>query len=286
MSSTPTRTRAVFLDVDGTIVEHGRFIPASAIEAIKAARENGHLVFLCTGRSAADLDRVLLDVGFDGAITNGGGHAAIDGEVIVARLLSADALAQLQETFKAHGVHWFLQGHEQMFASPGLRELRDSMREQLYGSGSDRSQQGWVELHGDGVVPLGEIADADTNTIAKAVILSDDKHAVDSVLRAVDGKFMHVTGTIPVPMGKSAEIATLGVTKGSTIVELLDHLGLDAADAIGIGDSFNDIEMFEVCGLSIAMGNGAPEIQQLADEVTAPLDEDGLAKAFRRHGLI
>lgn len=286
MTATSERQRIIFLDVDGTIVEHGRFIPASAIDAIQRARANGHLVFLCTGRSAADLDRRLLDVGFDGAITNGGCHAVIDGEVVVARLLSVDALAQLQETFEAHGVHWFLQGHDEMYASPGLEALREGMREKLHGQSPGRTGQGWIELHGDGIVPLGRVADADPAQIAKTVILSDDEDAVDRVLREVDGKFMHVTGTIPVPMGKSAEIATLGVTKGATIVELVEHLGLDMADTIGIGDSFNDVEMFEVCGLSIAMGNGAPEVQRLADEITAPLDEDGLSKAFARHGLI
>ena len=57
-------------------------------------------------------------------------------------------------------------------------------------------------------------------------------------------------------------------------------------DAIGIGDNWNDAEMFEVCGLSIAMGNAAPSVQALADEVTTAIDDDGIWNAFERHGLI
>lgn len=281
----PARTRAVFLDVDGTIVEDGRFIPSSTVEAIQTARENGHLVFLCTGRSAADLDAVLLDIGFDGAITNGGGHATVGQDVVVAHFLSAGAVAHLQERFEAHGVHWFLQGHEAMYISPGVAPFWDELRAKLAEQRTKEPREGWVELLGEGIVPLREVASADPNTISKTVILSDDPAAVERVLEEMDGKFMHVTGTMPMPLGKSAEIAALGMNKGATIIELLNHLGIDAEDAIGIGDNWNDIEMFEVCGVGIAMGNAEPAVQELADEVTAPLDENGIANAFRRHGL-
>ena len=285
MTST-TRTRAVFLDVDGTIVEDGRYIPSSAIEAIQTARKHGHLVFLCTGRSAVDLDSVLLDIGFDGAITNGGGHATFGEEVVVTRLLSAEAVAHLQERFEAHGVHWFLQGHDAMYISPGVAPFWDQLRAKLAEQRGSGPREGWVELLGEGIAPLREVASADPNTISKTVILSDDPAAVERVLEELDGKFMHVTGTMPMPLGKSAEIAALGMNKGATIVELLDHLRIDAEDAIGIGDNWNDIEMFEVCGVGIAMGNAESAVQELADEVTAPLNENGIAKAFRRHGFI
>ena len=48
-------TRIAFLDVDGTILEHGSVIAPSTVTAIRRARENGHRVWLCTGRSAGDL---------------------------------------------------------------------------------------------------------------------------------------------------------------------------------------------------------------------------------------
>jgi hydroxymethylpyrimidine pyrophosphatase-like HAD family hydrolase len=44
--------------------------------------------------------------------------------------------------------------------------------------------------------------------------------------------------------------------------------------------------MFEVCGTAIAMGNAAPEVQALADEVTTAIDDDGIHNAFTRHGLL
>ncbi|MFT4051160.1 MAG: HAD hydrolase family protein [Microbacterium sp.] len=45
----------VFIDVDGTILEHGSSIAESAVSAIRQTRRNGHLVYLCAGRSAGDI---------------------------------------------------------------------------------------------------------------------------------------------------------------------------------------------------------------------------------------
>ncbi len=44
-------TKIIFLDVDGTLVDYHNRIPESAIRAIRQARGNGHLVYVCTGRS-------------------------------------------------------------------------------------------------------------------------------------------------------------------------------------------------------------------------------------------
>lgn len=44
----------IFLDVDGTLTDYENHIPASAVHAIRQARANGHLVYICTGRSKAE----------------------------------------------------------------------------------------------------------------------------------------------------------------------------------------------------------------------------------------
>ena len=88
-------------------------------------------------------------------------------------------------------------------------------------------------------------------------------------------------------MGRgSGEVTLNGVNKGSTILQLLDRLGLHAASAIGIGDSSNDIEMLQVCGVGIAMGNATDAVKAHADEVTTSVQDDGVWNAFRRQGLI
>lgn len=49
------KTKYIFLDVDGTLYSNElRGTPQSALDAIHQARENGHKVFLCTGRTKCE----------------------------------------------------------------------------------------------------------------------------------------------------------------------------------------------------------------------------------------
>ena len=61
--------KAVFFDIDGTIWDAHMWIPESTKRAIRALRENGHLTFICSGRTRAFIQaEELLDLGFDGII--------------------------------------------------------------------------------------------------------------------------------------------------------------------------------------------------------------------------
>ena len=62
--------KVIFLDIDGTLTMPGRNEPPeSAIWAIRQAREEGHYVFLCTGRNYEML-RPLLRYDFDGVVAS------------------------------------------------------------------------------------------------------------------------------------------------------------------------------------------------------------------------
>lgn len=77
-----------------------------------------------------------------------------------------------------------------------------------------------------------------------------------------------------------------GVHKGAAIGAILERLDIDPADAIGVGDNWNDAEMFEVRGTAIAMGNALDGVKALADQVTTSIDDDGIWNAFERNRLI
>ena len=98
--------------------------------------------------------------------------------------------------------------------------------------------------------------------------------------------FSVITGTITHLGTGGGEVSLAGVNKGSAIQGLLDQLGLDVADSIGIGDNNNDLEMLRVCGLGIAMGEATPEARAAADELTGTVHQGGIAQAFARHGLL
>ncbi|MEH3089885.1 MAG: HAD family hydrolase [Microbacterium arborescens] len=291
MTTPEPRRRAVFLDVDGTLLQDGIHLPDSAVDAVRRARQNGHLVLLSTGRGMAELRGRIMDIGFDGAVTNGGAFASVGDELIVSRLMTAGDVSRLSAAFAARGIHWYFQSYDRMFASPGLPVLLADRLERDRVLHVDRARAAGMdpdelEFFSVGMKTFDDERHFSDAEVAKAVLLGADADAVADVLAELSPDFAVVSGTIPLPEGSSGEVAPRGVNKGAAILEVLAHLGVDPANAIGIGDNWNDAEMFEVCGLSIAMGNAAPEVQALADEVTTAIDDDGIRNAFARHGLI
>lgn len=130
------------------------------------------------------------------------------------------------------------------------------------------------------------MSEADLDEIAKAVFVSDRSDSLDRAQTDLGDTFHVIPGSMPMPGGSNGEISMLGTTKGAAILEVLALLDRDPADAIGIGDSWNDVEMFEVCGVSVAMGNADPELQARADRVTTGVLDDGVWNAFVALGLV
>lgn len=73
--------KLIFLDIDGTLFSHKTFsVPASAIEACREAKENGHLLFLSSGRSPV-LTKVFREMDFiSGQICQDGAYAEAEGK--------------------------------------------------------------------------------------------------------------------------------------------------------------------------------------------------------------
>ncbi len=288
-ASTPPRSdrrRIVFLDVDGTILEHGSHVSPSTGPAVRAARAAGHLVYLSTGRSASDIHPRVAEMGFDGAITNSGALVTSGDEVVVDRPLSPAAADRMLTALRSRGIRYFLQSRDGVYASDDMAEL---MRD--YGAALDARVAAGQEIRPeDSLVGLAQrtfpsVDEADLTRIDKAVFVSDHEEGIDELREDLGDEFLIVPGSMPLPGGSNGEISERDTTKGSAIELLLAHLGIDPADAVGIGDSWNDIEMFEVCGVAVAMGNAQPELKALADFVTTDVLDDGVANAFRRLGL-
>lgn len=68
------------------------------------------------------------------------------------------------------------------------------------------------------------------------------------------------------------EVTTAGSGKGAAISSFLQRLGIQKEEAIGIGDSKNDITMLEAVGLSLAVENACQELKQHAKQVICSHD--------------
>ncbi|MFS0713858.1 Cof-type HAD-IIB family hydrolase [Microbacterium sp. 2P01SA-2] len=281
-----SESRIIFLDVDGTILAHGETIAPSTVAAVRAARERGHLVYLCTGRAAGDINPRVLDIGFDGAISNGGALAVSGDETVLAELMPRAAVERVMAYFDEQGTRYFIQSHDGVYASEGVRSfIADFISERRRRHADDLST---VALAEDVVAAprFAPVEEADLDHIAKAVFVSADPDAVEKTQQALGDEFHVIPGSMPLPAGSNGEVGMRGTNKGTGIEAMLTHLGRDAADAVGIGDSWNDVEMFEVCGTAIAMAEADPKLQRIAGEVTTGVLDDGIWNAFVRHGII
>ncbi len=81
------------------------------------------------------------------------------------------------------------------------------------------------------------------------------------------------------------EIMPLGISKGSMLPLLLEHLGVDREELIAFGDNYNDMTMIGYAGMGVAMGNGEDEVKKIANYVCESNDEDGIAKTLEKYVL-
>lgn len=74
------------------------------------------------------------------------------------------------------------------------------------------------------------------------------------------------------------------ISKGSTARELIKYLNIDFNDTMAIGDSENDISLFENVNYSVAMKNAVDSMKNRAKVITEfTNDEDGLAKFIEKY---
>jgi HAD superfamily hydrolase (TIGR01484 family) len=78
------------------------------------------------------------------------------------------------------------------------------------------------------------------------------------------------------------EISAAGVTKASGLADVCDRLDLDADRVVAFGDMPNDVPMLSWAGHGVAMANAHDDLLAVADEVTAPNSEDGVAQVLER----
>lgn len=81
---------------------------------------------------------------------------------------------------------------------------------------------------------------------------------------------------------KYIDIMKKGCSKKNAIHILADKLGIKQEEIIVIGDSGNDISMFESAGLKIAMENAEDYLKEKADFITASNNDSGVAKAIQK----
>jgi len=64
---------------------------------------------------------------------------------------------------------------------------------------------------------------------------------------------------------------------------LEQELDIEMKEVIAFGDNYNDIEMLKAVGCGVAVGNAKEEVKEIADEITLPGKEDGVAATLEKY---
>ncbi|HEM6115873.1 Cof-type HAD-IIB family hydrolase [Streptococcus pluranimalium] len=276
--------KIIFLDVDGTLVDYDNRIPESAVKAIRLARDKGHKVYVCTGRSRAEMQPEIWDIGIDGMIGGNGSYVEDNEEVVMHQLISKDDAKHIVDWLHSRGLEFYLESNNGLFASENFKEAaRPVLREYSLRKGKTeeevKDQEAEDALHG--LIYGGELYRDDLNKVS--FILSDYQDHLDSI-----EEFPNLEAHTWGGRGETALFGDLGVkdiNKAYAIAVLLKHLGAEQKDTIAFGDAKIDIPMLDYCQIGVSMGNGGPEILKMADMVTDDVAEDGLYNAFEALGL-
>ena len=123
---------------------------------------------------------------------------------------------------------------------------------------------------------MDDVNDADFEIAIKILVLGDY-----DMLNYIKSEFNKEGKLTIVSSGKGlVDIMTKSTSKGDAVKNLAESLGIDIKSVAVFGDSPNDISMFEVAGVSVAVSNAVDEIKALATRKTAANYEDGVAEAL------
>lgn len=278
------KRKVIFLDVDGTLVNDNGIIPKSAKIAVKKARENGHYIFLCTGRSKAELFEHIMEIGFDGVIAAAGGYIEHDNKVVMHKKVKNEDVKHLVTYFDENNINYYLESNGGLFAS---KNCKNKLREIIFGDPNLDSKVR-EELE-EGMNPfiecLIEGEDLIRDDINKISFLGSET-PIEVIKREFSSKFNVISSTVPIFGENSGELSLPGIHKASAIEILLNHLNLSREDTLAYGDGINDTEMLEFVKVGIAMGNAKEELKKIANDITDTHDEDGVYNSFKKYELI
>lgn len=263
----------VFLDLDGTLWTNEQ-IPDSAVTAIEKARTNGHLVFTNTGRSRDSAWRALDSLPLSGQIYSLGSEIWLDGRQIYLQPLGAARTHRLLEALIPMDIGISVEGSVSTFANWKAKlDLLQSMP-------VNENATFRFELLPD----LSQMTEGDYETAMKLSLVGIEPGSIDFLLEQEGMVFTPFSE--PDEEGRiSGEITQSRMNKG-TAFQTIEEILKANYRTIALGDSENDLPMFEAADLAIAMGNGTSAARKAADYVTSSIDEDGLYQAFVYAGLL
>lgn len=242
---------AAFFDLDGTLATDNQPPAAEDVAAIRAFRARGNYAFLCTGRSTGYLYPAVLDIGFDGIVAGAGAYITVGDRLVYRNSVSPQTLDPILHRFVGTPHTLIMETERSMIQ---LKGCPDALHVRDYPCIANAQE--WYDRYAQ-------------ETVSKLTIY---RAPISAALRELLERDLDV-----IEHARYYEVVPRGCSKSDGIRRVLEVIGVPRENTIAFGDSPNDRDMIAYAGLGVVMGDGDPSVQAIADRVTLPLSQCGVA---------
>lgn len=265
--------KALFFDLDGTLLSSDKTLLPSTVEALRQCKQNGIKVFMATARSPRLAEKLGWSEDIAGLFTGGlhsnGACLLMDGQMTYTYIDPTAVMTVVREVAKHPGVQLSL--HMEGDAHAFNHHMPDRM---LAPWGMKRED----------ILPLDDYA---AHHAVKMLIYYD--HLLEATGKLLPGGLFpalqsacgHLANIYLTDGGTTMQVAGKETSKHLAIQRVRKQLGLMPEEIVVFGDDLNDMEMLSHCPNSVAMGNAHPRVKEIATHVTLTNDEGGIAHALK-----
>jgi Cof subfamily protein (haloacid dehalogenase superfamily) len=259
----------VLADVDGTLVTTEKVLTSRAKDAVKALRAADIQFAITSGRPPRGMSMLIDPLALRTPVAgfNGGILVKPDMTVLEQHVLAGDVARRALQVILHGGMDaWIYSGKDWLVRDPDAPHV---------------AREEWTVKFAPTVV---EDFDQMLDSAVKIVGVSDDHDLVarcEKDAQQALGNRASAARSQPYYL----DITHPDANKGTVVKTLSRLLSIPVSEIATIGDMPNDVLMFRISGLGIAMGNASPDVQAQADKVTASYDDEGFAKAIEEFVL-
>lgn len=269
--------RLIAIDMDGTLLSNRDKISERNRKALLDAMDNGIHIVLTTGRIYKSALYYYKQIGLKSPIIacNGAVIASSEGDIILEKFIEDKVLEKIIDLAEENDMYYHFYDRDNFYYKTSREEFAN-----YYGYYEKNYVKQDIKLVR--FKNPWEIVDLSSSRYHKAVFIDDDPDRLLKFRRKLEA----INGiSVSKSWHNNIEVMNEEVSKGNAVRFLAELLNIDSSKVVAIGDNENDVSMFKIAGLSIAMENGDDIAKKQADVITDSNDEDGVAKAIEKYVL-
>lgn len=254
-------------DLDGTLLDDNSNVSAENLNAIDEMVKLGVEFAICTGRTYDEIPKALLDNKSIRYIIYS------DGSVILDKNKKKNIFEHYIDEITNKKLFELLSNYDTMieffdFGTPKTEKSKLNLKSYDYYK-IDKYYIETIENTRLGIDSLKNELPNLNHTELINVFFSD----LDERKKCYDILNSFETINFTTSMDNNIEIMAKGVSKGDALFNLCKLIGVSKNETIAVGDSLNDLTMFELASLPIASGNASKKIKEITKNVACSNNE-------------